>query len=74
MDLTPYIGNIITVIIAVGSVYAATVARLTRLETLIESLRAEVEKHNQIVERTYKLETEVTNIYHRLEDLKEILP
>jgi uncharacterized protein Yka (UPF0111/DUF47 family) len=74
MDLTPYIGNIITVIIAVGSVYAATVARLTRLETLIESLRAEVEKHNQIVERTYKLESDVDNLYHRLEDLKEILP
>ena len=71
MDITPYIGNIITVIIAVGGVYAAVVTRLTRLETLIESLRAEVEKHNQVVERTYKLETEVANLYHRYDELRD---
>ena len=36
MDITPYIGSIITVIIAVGSVYAAISAKLSKLETLIE--------------------------------------
>lgn len=71
MDITPYIGTIVTVIIAVGSVYVAIASRLTRLETMIETLTKTVDKHNQVVERTFKLETEVENIYHRIDELKE---
>lgn len=71
MDITPYIGTIVTVIIAVGSVYAAIASRLTRLETMIETLTKTVDKHNQVVERTFKLETEVDNLYHRIDELKE---
>lgn len=71
MDITPYIGTIVTVIIAVGSVYAAIASRLTRLETKIEALTQTTEKHNNVIERTYKLETDVSNIYHRLDELKE---
>lgn len=71
MDMTPYIGTIVTVIIAVGSVYAAISSRLTRLETMIDTLTKTVDKHNQVVERTFKLETEVENIYHRIDELKE---
>lgn len=70
MDITPYIGTIVTVIIAVGSVYAAISSRLARLETMIDTLTQTVNKHNNIIERTYKLETEVTNIYHRIDELK----
>lgn len=70
MDITPYIGTIVTVIIAVGSVYAAISSRLARLETQIDNLVTETNKHNQVIERTYKLETEVVNLYHRLDDLK----
>ena len=72
MDITPYIGTIIPVIIAVGSVYAAISSRLARLETQIENLIRETNKHNQVIERTYKLETEVVNLYHRLDELKEV--
>ena len=77
MDFTPYIGTIVTVIIAVGSVYAAISSRLTKTETLIADLRRDVEKHNQVVERTYSLEadmreakTQIANIYHRMDDIK----
>lgn len=71
MDITPYLGTIVTVIIAVGGVYAAIASRLARLETLIETLAKTVEKHNNVEARTTRLETEVTNIYHRIDDLKE---
>lgn len=71
------LGTIVTVLIAVGSVYAAISSRLTKLETLIVDLRRDVEKHNQVVERTYGLEadmrevkTEVANLYHRYDDWK----
>ena len=71
MNVTPYLGTIVTVIIAVGSVYAAISSRLARLETMIETLTTTVNKHNNVIERTFKLETEITNIYHRIDDLKE---
>lgn len=70
MDFTPYIGTIVTVIIAVGGFYIAIVSRLNRLETLIETLNKTVEKHNNVVERTYKLEQSVENIYHQIDELK----
>lgn len=70
MDITPYIGTIVTVIIAVGGVYAAISSRLTRLETMIEILAKSVDKHNNVEGRTLKCETEITNIYHRLDELK----
>lgn len=73
MDITPYIGTIVTVVIAVGGVYAAISSRLTRLETMIENLITVTEKHNSVIERTYKAETEITNIYHRLDEIKEQL-
>ena len=70
MDITPYLGPIVTALIAFGATYAAFSARLTKLETMIEDLRRDVEKHNQVVERTYKLETEVDNLYHRYDELR----
>lgn len=77
MDITPYLGTIVTVLIAVGSVYAAISSRLAKLETMITDLRRDVEKHNSVIERTYELEadmrevnTEVANLYHRFDDLK----
>ena len=71
MDFTPYIGTIVTVIIAVGGFYIAIVSRLTRLETMIETLTTTVDRHNNMVERTYKLESDVDNLYHRYDELKK---
>lgn len=71
MDLSPYIGTIVTVLIAVGSVYAAISSRLARLETMITTLTNTVDKHNNVIERTYKLETDVHNLYYRIDELKE---
>lgn len=71
MDFTPYIGSIVSVIIAVGGVYAAIAQRLARLEAMIENLAAVTDKHNNVVERTYKLETEVENLYHRYDELSK---
>lgn len=73
MDITPYVGTIVSVVIAVGGVYAAIAQRLARLETLIENLASITEKHNNVIERTFRLETEVDNLYHRYDELKEQL-
>lgn len=71
MDITPYIGTIITVIIAVGGFYIAIVSRLTRLETMIENQMKATEKHNSVIERTYKLESEVRTAFKHIDSLKE---
>lgn len=71
MDITPYIGTIVTVVIAVGGFYIAIASRLTRLETLIDALTKTVDKHNHVVERTSKLEAEVDNLYHRYDEIRK---
>jgi hypothetical protein len=69
-DLAPYIGTVITVVIAVVSVYVGISSRLAKLETLVSELSKDVEKHNNLVERTYKLETDVSNLYHRYSEIR----
>ena len=82
MDITPYLGTIVTVIIAFGLFYGAVNARLARLEARIEdnqkltqteiiNLRRDVEKHNNVVDRTTRLETEVCNLYNRYAELRD---
>lgn len=71
MDITPYLGTIVTVVIAFGVFYGAVSSRLTRLETMIEALTKTVDKHNHVVERTTKLEAEVENLYHRYDELRK---
>lgn len=71
MDISPYVGTIVTVVLAVGGVYAAIAQRLARLEAMIENLTTVTAKHNNVIERVYKLETEVTNLYHRYDEMQE---
>ena len=82
MDITPYLGTIVTVIIAFGVFYGAVNARLARLEARIEdnqkltqteivNLRRDVEKHNNVVDRTTRLETEMGNLYNRYAELRD---
>ena len=39
-------------------------------DTKLDNLREEVRKHNGIVERTYKLEGQMTEVQHDIRDLK----
>ena len=71
MDITPYLGPIVTALIAFGATYAAFSARLTKLETLIEDLRRDVEKHNSVVERTAVVENDLHTAFIRIDELKE---
>ena len=62
----PVVSGIISAVLAAFGVYVAITNRLTKLETLIADLRADVERHNSIIERTYKAEQDILNIYHRV--------
>lgn len=69
--VAPIVSAIVAAIASAFGVYVAITNRLTKLETLIDTLRSEVEKHNSIVERTYKAEQDIANIYHRLDRLEQ---
>lgn len=71
MDITPYIGSIITVVIALLGFYGAITTRLTRLETKVDDLAEQTHKHNNVVERTYKLESDMHTAYKRIDELKD---
>lgn len=70
-DISSLIAPIITALMTGVGVYVAMSSRISVLETKMDSLTVSVNKHNQVIERTFKLETEVTNVYHRIDDLKE---
>lgn len=67
--IAPIASGIIGAIISAFGVYVAITNRLTRLETLISQLREDVEKHNQMVERTYKLEADSATSWKRYDEL-----
>ena len=70
MEFSAFIGPVLSALLAFAGSYLALTNRITRLETMIETLSERVEKHNNVVERTYKLEVEVDNLYHRYDELK----
>ena len=81
MELAVIISPLVSAIIAVFGAYAATKRAaeererrysdmIARLETKVDVLSERVEKHNNLIERTYKLEAEVSNLYHRYDELR----
>ena len=70
MDLSPYIGTIVTIALAFVGFYGMVSTRLARTEQRIEDLVNVVEKHNEVIERTYKLETDVGTAFKRIDELK----
>ena len=56
---------------ALGSVIGVVAsARLTTYR--LEQLEKKVDKHNQVVERTFRLEGEVQELQHDVRDLKRV--
>lgn len=66
----PIASCVISAVLAAFGCYVAVTNRLTKLETMIADLRADVERHNSIVERTYKAEQDITNIDHRVDRIE----
>lgn len=70
MLIGPIVSGVISAVLAAFGCYVAVTNRLTKLETMIADLRVDVERHNSIVERTYKAEQDITNIYHRVDRIE----
>ena len=66
--ITPILASIIATAVTTGfATYVAMSNRMTKLETLIDHLTKTVEKHNQVVERTYKLESDLHTAFKHID-------
>ena len=72
--LPTFFSALVSAIIAAYSAYSATkkaaderdrvqAAAIARLETKVDLLSDRVDKHNNLIERTYKLEADVENLH-----------
>ena len=65
----PIASGIIGAIISAFGVYVAITNRLTKTETLLEQLSERVEKHNEVIARTYRLEADSATSWKRYDEL-----
>ena len=56
----------VSAVLAAFGCYVAITNRLTKVETLIETLNKNVEKHNQVVERTAVIERDLETAFMRI--------
>lgn len=69
--LPTILSAVITAVVSAVSVYVSLNSRIAVIETKIDTLSKRVEKHNNMVERTYILERDVKTIFNQLEDIKQ---
>lgn len=67
--IVPAISALLSAASVAGGVYVAISNRLSVLETKMDTLTDKVEKHNSVIERTYKLETDAATAWKRHDEL-----
>lgn len=67
--VVPALSALLSAASAAGGVYVAISNRLSVLETKMDALSDKVEKHNSVIERTYKLETDAATAWKRHDEL-----
>lgn len=69
--IVPALSALLSAASVAGGVYVAISNRLSVLETKMDALSDKVEKHNSVIERTYKLETDAATAWKRHDELAE---
>ena len=62
--------SIVVALISLAGTLVSGVTGVALINWRLNNLEKKVEKHNQIVERTYKLEGQVLELQHDIRDLK----
>ena len=65
------ISSVVTGLLSLLGVYAANRKSAALWAYRLEELEKKVDKHNHVVERTYKLEGRMTEAEHEIADLKK---
>lgn len=69
--IVPIVTALVSAASVAGGVYVAITSRLSVLETKMDALSDKVEKHNSVIERTYKLETDAATAWKRHDELAD---
>lgn len=69
--IVPALSALLSAASVAGGVYVAISNRLSVLETKMDALSDKVEKHNSVIERTYKLETDAATAWKRHDELAD---
>lgn len=69
MDISVFVGPLIAGLITFAGSYLAFSQRVVVLETKLDELSRRVEKHNNVVERTFVLERDVKTAFHQIDQI-----
>ena len=67
----PIASTVMSAVLAACGTYVAISNRLSVLEAKMDGLSTKVEKHNGVIERTYRLETDAATAWKRHDELAE---
>ena len=70
MDWTTIAAALLTAVCSLIGVYYSNRKSAAVMEFRLKMLEEKVSKHNQIVERMYKAEGEITELQHDMQDVK----
>lgn len=71
IDLSAFIGPILSAICAFSGSWLAFSNKIAQLEVMVQNLTSEVNKHNKVIERTYRLEERMDGALHSLDEVKK---
>ena len=69
--IAPALSALLSAASVAGGLYVAISNRLSVLETKMDALSVKVEKHNSVIERTCKLETDAATAWKRHDELAD---
>ena len=70
-EISTFVAPLVTALLTGIGIYVAMSNRLSVLETKMDALAKKVEKHNNVVERTYKLESDLSIAWRRHDELAD---
>ena len=71
IELSALVGPVLSALCAFAGSYMAFSKRLAQVEVKVDNLTSSVNKHNEVIERTFKLEERMDGALHSLDDLKD---
>ena len=71
LSIATFVGPVFTAICAFAGSWFAFSTRLAKVEQKVDNLTESVNKHNGVIERTFKLEERMDGALHSLDDLKD---
>lgn len=70
MDLSNIVVAVLALMGTLGGSYFSNSKTMAVTQEQIRQLKEKVEKHNQLIERTYKLEADVRTVFVEIDELK----